>query len=78
MAIINSTKLFQSKILETAFLVTMALGLLAGYKLIDSLVLFKKFNGEKLVKTISFELIYALLSFFVGVVSTLVLILLFK
>ncbi len=78
LTIINSTTLFQWKMLETAAVVTIALGLLAGYKLIDNREIFKRISNERLVKAIPFELIYALISFVVGIVSTLVLVLLFK
>jgi len=64
--------------LETAALITIALGLLAGHKLIDSREVFKRMSNERVIKTIPFELIYALISFVVGIVATLVLILLFK
>ena len=78
LTLINSTTLSQWRMLETTAIVTIALGLLAGYKLIDNRELFKRISDERLIKTIPFELIYALISFVVGIVSTLILILLFK
>lgn len=78
LTIINSTTLFQAKMLETIALVTIALGLLAGYRLIHSREVFKRMSNERLVKAIPFELIYAMMSFVVGIVATLILILLFK
>lgn len=77
LAILDQTKLFQFKILETAVLVTIALGLLAGYRLGNRAYALRRAYNRKIVKSFPFDLKYALISFIIGIVSVVVLILIF-
>ena len=77
LAILDQTKLFQFKILETIVLVTIALGLLAGYRFGNRAYVLRRSYSRKIVKSFPFELKYALISFIIGIISIVVLILIF-